>query len=220
MPGRDHPARRAPKGLTRALCWLPLLLAAAFSVSAADVMYRFENADGSPVYSYTLPSDQARYGYQKIDPHTGRVLETVAPQLPPDELAAKLRREQALQDCRDDLERIYNLYGSRTDIERALQNALGSLETRIGQLEANLRQAEREQHRLRSQAADAERAGRQIPRQLLDNIDRSRSQIETLTGEIEHRRAEQVGASARYARELERFLDGTCPEPGTLAEAS
>lgn len=188
--------------------------------AAASVMYKYVNRDGNPVYSYTLPSEQARYGYQKIDAVTGQVLETVAPQLTGEELAEKLRRDAALKACRDELERIYRLYGSEADIERALQHALSSLETRIAQLQTNLRQAEREQERLRSQAADAERAGRQIPARLLDNIERGQSQLTTLAGEIEQRRAEQVQARARYARELERFRDGTCAATPTVAEAN
>jgi chromosome segregation ATPase len=196
---------------------LPVLLAAAFSVAAASVMYRFANADGDPVYSYTLPPGQARHGYQKIDAQTGQVLESVAPQLPPQELAEKLRREQALKECRDELDRIYQLYGSETDIEYALQETLTSLDTRISQLQANLRQASREQGRLRSQAADLERAGREIPRTVLHNIERSGSQIGTLQREIEQRREEQDLARTRSGRELERFRDGTCPEPGTVA---
>lgn len=218
MRGRDRPGMQAARRVIP-LAGLALLLLTAVTSTAATVMYRFENADGTPVYSYTLPAEQARYGYQRIDPQTGRVLETVAPQLPPHELAEKLRREQALTACRDELERIYNLYGAEADIDRALATALESLETRIGQLQANLRQAQREQQRLRAQAADVERAGREIPRRLLDNLERSRSQIENLKGEITQRESEQVQARARYTRELERYRDGTCPEPGTVANA-
>ena len=196
-------------------CMLWLLAGAA--VAASSVMYRFTNEQGDPVYSYTLPPEQVRSGYQKIDPLTGHVLESVAPQLPPRELAEKLRREQAMKDCRDELTRIYQLYGTERDIEYALQDALESLDTRIDQLQANLRQARREQSRLRSQAADAERAGREIPRRLLDSIESSRKQIENLENEIAQRQGEQDQAQARYARDLDRFRDGTCPEPGTLA---
>ena len=143
----------------------------------------------------------------------------VAPQLPPEQLAAKLRREKALQDCRDELDRIYQLYGTETDIEYALQETLGSLDTRIGQLQANLRQAHRERERLRTQAADAERTGREVGASLHENLQRSRSQIAALEAEIRQRGREQEAARARYAHELERFRDGTCPESETLAEA-
>lgn len=203
------------------ICSLALLMLVAHAAAGAQsVMYRYVNEQGDPVYSYTLPAEQAELGYQKVDPETGAILEDVAPQLPPDELAAKQRREQAMQECRDELERIYQLYGTRADIENALEDTLSSLDTRIGQLQANLRQARREQERLRSQAADAERAGREVPRYVQENLRRGRGQIETLGQEIDKREQEKQQARARYAHELERFDDGTCPAPGTLADSS
>lgn len=204
-----------PRIILTLIC-VPLLLTATVPSDAA-VMYRFTNAKGEPVYSDTLPPAQARAGYQKIDSETGQVLESVAPQLPPEKLAEKLRREQALKECRDELDRIYQLYSSESDIEHARGEALSSLENRVKQLQANLRQAGREQGRLRSQAADAERAGREIPAALLQNIQRSRSQIATLKDEIEQRHREQQRAEARYARDLERYRDGSCQ--GALAAA-
>lgn len=197
-----------------------LLLIPAVTLGAGSAMYRYLNEQGDPVYSYTLPSGQAAQGYQKIDPQTGQVLEDVAPALPPEELAAKLRRDEAIRQCEDELERIYRLYSSEADIEHAQQDTLRSLDTRIGQLQANLRQAQREQERLRSQAADAERAGRDVPQNLLDSIRRGRGQIDTLRSEIDQRQREQLEAQARYSHERERFRDGTCPAPGTLADSS
>lgn len=205
------------KILARTCMLCSLLLLFAPSPGMASVMYRFTNARGDPVYSDTLPPEQARAGYQRIDTETGQVLESVAPQLPPDELADKLRREQALKECRDELDRIYQLYGTEADIDHARTEALAALDTRVSQLQANLRQAEREQGRLRSQAADAERAGREIPARVLQNIEHGRSQIRTLQGEIAQRHEEQERAGARYARDLDRFRDGTCP--GTLADS-
>lgn len=203
-----------------------LLLAAALASApataaetAASVMYRFSNEAGDPVYSYTLPPGQVARGYQKVDMRTGRVLQSVAPQLPPDLLAQKLERERALQACQDELDRIYQLYGKESDIELAKSQALASLDTRINQLQANLRQARREQDSLRDQAADIERAGRQIPAVLLENMRRSESQIESLNTEIVQRRDEQDLAEQRFSHELARFRDGNCP-PGNPTLAS
>ncbi len=212
--GRGIPCPAPLKALLRVS--LALLIAAP-SFAAETVVYRYTNAQGEPVFSYTLPPEQVKAGYQKIDMETGQVLESVAPQLPAVELAEKLRREKAEKACRDELDRLYQLYGSESDIDHARAEALASLDTRIEQLQANLRQAEREQNRLRGQAADAERAGREIPPTLLQNIDGSRSQIRTLKAEIAQRHQEEQQADARFAHDHERFRDGTCT--GTLADA-
>lgn len=205
----------APVKLLARLCLV--LLAAAPTLGAATVMYRYVNAQGDPVFSYTLPPDQAKSGYQRIDMDTGKVVESVAPELPPDELAEKLRREKAAKACQEELYRVHQLYGSESDIDHAREEALGSLDTRIEQLEANLRLAQRQQSQLQTQAANVERAGQEIPATLLQNMDSGRSQMKTLKTEIDQRRQEQKQAEERFTRERERFRSGTCP--GTLADA-
>lgn len=218
MPGCDIEWRRRGRfAAVAVLClagWLP-----PGQPLAAELMYRYADERGEPVYSYTLPPDQAPRGYQKIDAQTGQVVETVAPKLSPEEFARKREQELALQACREELERIYTLYGSERDIERALNDTLTSLNTRIDQLEGSLRQARREQDRLQRQAADAERAGRDVPRPLLRSIDSVREQIDNLQQEIEQRRREREQARTRHRHDLERYRDGTCPDPGTLADA-
>jgi hypothetical protein len=198
---------------TRTYIAIVFLALAPLSAGAGTVMFKYVNESGDRVYSYTLPPGQAEHGSQKIDLDTGQVIESVAPQLPPEKLAEKLRQERALAACREELRRLNALYGSEADIERAEQQTLASLETRIGQLQTNRAQAVRELERLRSQAADAERAGAQIPQTLMVKIERSQSQLDTLAQEIDQRRAEQDQARERYRRELERYRDGTCPAP-------
>ncbi len=181
------------------------------AAAAADsVMFKFTDQRGDVVYSYTLPPGQARLGYQKVDVSTGQVVESVAPQLPPEELAEQLRREEALNACRAELARLHALYGSEQDIGHAEREALDSLERRIAQIQGNLALARQEQERLSARAADAERAGRPVSQSLLDKLQRSQSQIRTLMREVEQRRAEQNEARTRYARELQQFRDGDC----------
>ena len=196
-----------------------LLLTGARVSGATSVMYEFPNEAGDPVYAYTLPPGQEKKGYKVIDAETGAIIKQVAPQLPPEELAAKLAREQALRECQAELDRIYQLYGTEKDLDYALEESLASLDTRIGQLQTNLRQARREQSRLRNQAAEAERSGREVSQALSDSIARSHSQIAALEREIDQREQEKAQARERYAYELARFRDGTCPEPETLADS-
>jgi len=196
-----------------------LLLTGARVSGATSVMYEFLNEAGDPVYAYTLPPGQEKKDYKVIDAETGTIIKQVDAQLPPEELAAKLAREQALRECESELDRIYQLYGSEKDIDYALKESLASLDTRIGQLQANLRQARREQSRLRNQAAEAERSGREVSQPLADSISRARSQIATLEQEIAQREQAKAEARERYAYERARFRDGSCPEPETLAQS-
>ncbi|MFW6092338.1 MAG: hypothetical protein ACODAC_00095 [Pseudomonadota bacterium] len=189
------------------------LLGAATGVAAAErVMYRFTDDSGEEVYSYTLPSDQAKDGYDKVDMTTGQVLESVAPQPSPEALAEQKRREAALAACRDELERLYALYGSEAEIEFARKEALQSLENRVEQLESNLARARERREDLSARAASAERAGRDVAPALLDRIERNRARIGSLEDSIRKRREERPEIEARFDHELARFRDGTCPD--------
>lgn len=187
-----------------------LLLAGASFTAAADVMYRYTNAEGNRVFSYTLPADQARHGYEKVDPATGKV-EVVAPELSPEMLASQLQRDQALADCRIELRRINALYSSEREIGAAQVVAIEYLERRVGQIQDNIELADRELEHLQTQAANAERAGRKVAPDLIATIKRRRIQVEVLHQEVAQRREEQAQAEQRFSRELERFRDGTCP---------
>jgi flagellar biosynthesis chaperone FliJ len=189
-----------------------LLTSVSVTAASANVMYRYTNAEGTRVFSYTLPPDQARNGYEKVDLATGQV-EAVAPELPPEVLASQLQRDQAIADCRLELQRVYALYSSERDIGHAQAVALDSLEKRVGQIHDNIRLAERELEHLQKQAANLERAGRAVTADLVATIERRQSQIEVLYQEVAQRRNEVSQAEHRYGRELERFRDGTCPEP-------
>jgi hypothetical protein len=189
-----------------------LLLVGASCIAAAPAsMYRYTTAEGNRVFSYTLPPEQARRGYEMVDLATGRVV-TVAPELPPEELAAQLRRDQALVECQAELQRLNALYSSEREIGDARAVTLDALERRVAQIDDNIRLAERELEHLQSQAANAERAGRRVAEELVQTIQRRQIQIEVLRQEVAQRRDEQTQAGTRFARELERFRDGTCPE--------
>jgi hypothetical protein len=195
---------------------LALALIAPGSAFAA-VMFKYRNAEGDVVFSYTLPPGQAPLGYERVDVGSGKVIESVAPQLPPAELEARQRRERALAECRSELRRIYAMYGSENDIVAAEGAAVDALDRRIGQIQVNLTRTRQELDRLRGQAADMERAGTQVSGTLIERISRNEVQAEQLESEIAHRRDEQDRARERYRHELERFRDGRCPAPEAFA---
>lgn len=219
MPAETTHCDRAGAGYLRRRAALTALIVALMTPAGAvaAVMFKYRNAEGDTVFSYTLPPGQAHLGYERVDLSTGKVLETVAPQLPPAELEARQRRERALAECRAELRRIYALYGSEQDIAVAERGAIEAIDRRIGQIQANLTRTRSELERLRAQAADMERSGTAVTGTLLDRITRNEAQAEQLESEIAQRRDEQDRARARYQHELERFRDGRCPTPEALA---
>lgn len=193
-----------------ALC---LLASLAASVQAGDMrLYRYKDSDGRLVLSQAIPGDQVAGGYQIIDAGTGRVLQTVPPQLDAEQLAAKRARERAQAACMADLERVQTLYSSEREIDRALEEALESIDGRIKNAEANLTQLRREQRKLEKEAARLERSGGALSDMLLSNIERSQAQIETLEAEIAQRHSDKETARARFAEDRMVFERGRCPD--------
>jgi len=196
-----------------------LLALAASAADARNVMYRYTTADGNRVFSYTLPPGQARLGYEKVDMATGRI-ETVAAQRSPEELALAEQQERALADCRQEIQRLFALYSVEEDIDRAQAAALDAVAKRAGQLNVNVDLAEAELERLEEQAANAERAGRAVPEDLIQRMDRGRRQIEALRQQVAAQDGERQQVEQRYQREREQFRQGKCPEPAMNVAAA
>jgi hypothetical protein len=191
-----------------------LLALAASAADARNVMYRYTTPDGSRVFSYTLPPGQARLGYEKVDIATGRV-ESVAPQLSPEELARAERQQQALAECRQELQRLSTLYSVDGDIDRAEAAALEALHKRTGQLNVSAELAAAQLERMEAQAANAERAGRPVPEDLMKRMDSSRRQIDELHRQVAEQSQQREQVEQRYRLEREQFRQGACAEPGT-----
>ena len=190
-----------------------LLLSQAARVEAADVrLFRYVNTDGSLVISHTIPSDKVAGGYDIIDAASGRLLERVPAQLTPEQLAIKQANDRERQACLDDLDRVHSLYSHEKEIDRALEEALASIDSRIKNAEANLTQLRSEQRKLEREAAQLARTGGVLSEILVNNLERAQIQIDTLDGEIAQRRRDKVGARERFAEDREIFLNGRCPD--------
>jgi hypothetical protein len=190
-----------------------LALSLAGTLEASDVrLYRFVNADGSLVISHTIPANKVAGGYDILDAATGRLLERVPAQLTAEQLALKEARDRERQACLEDLDRVQTLYSSESEIDRALREALASIDSRIKNAEANLTQLRFEQRKLEREAAQIERTGGTLSDILVNNIERTQIQIDTLKGEVAQRHRDKVGARERFAEDLEIFRNGRCPE--------
>jgi hypothetical protein len=181
-------------------------------------LYRYKNAEGRVEISNAIPADRVAGGYDVLD-LSGRVLQTVAPQLTAAELAEKEARDRAANACRQNVERVLALYGSVEDIAAAEEQTRRSLDARISTLETNLALERRRLEEHESEAAQRERTGRVITPDITQNIARSRAQIEAIEVELVQRRVERDGAAAQFAEERRLFETGECA-PGSVTAAN
>lgn len=199
-------------GFVVLLVGLALLLGATTS-AAQSRLYRYTNAQGQLEISHAIPTDRVAAGYEVIDSSTGQVIRVVAPQLTPEQLAAKQRREHEAAICNQEMERLRALYGREQDITNASDQAVASLQGRIEQIRANLLIEQRRLEEFQLDAAQLERSGNAVPVRLLNNMKRTEAQVATLEREILQRHAEQDQARSRFQADLELYRQGQCMAP-------
>ncbi len=168
------------------------LMALMFGLTVeASRFFRYEDSEGKLVLSHTIPNERVKFGYEIVDEH-GRTIQTVAPQLSEKAYQAKVAREKAQKDCRDQLSRVRRLYQTDVDIDNAEAQALDRIDNRISNARANLNHVQNQKQELEGQAARRDLAGQKISNALLDNIEKARSQEKNLVDEIDMRFAEKL----------------------------
>ncbi len=184
-------------------CLLSVLLPG--SVHAAK-LYRYKDDNKRWVIASSVPSDRVKNGYEVLD-ETGRVLDTVDPQLAPAEARAYIARLEAKQAREEAVRRINLLYGSEADIDYALKKALLSIDNSMANTTANVRQLRAQRQRLETQAARIQRAGNTLSDDLVANIATLVEQIANLELEMDQRIKQKDVERERHARDRVLFRE-------------
>lgn len=193
------------------------LLAGVVADAAGVRFYRYTNAQGATEISSSIPSDRVKHGYQIIDGTSGRVLQTIDPQLSDEAARRKAAQDAKMADCKAAVRRVRALYQSEAEIFAAETQALESIDTRIVNARANITQLETQLAELEQRAARIERSGQALGVELLSSIESAREQITRLEEEVATRRAEQDTARGEYAAERALFANPRCEELITSA---
>lgn len=209
---------RASRGAVRTVAAAGAVLAllsgvlayAAGADESGGKLYRYKNSHGQVEIGDAVPPERAAGGYEVLDAASGRVLETVAAELTPAQLAAKQARDREAEACQENLERVRALYGSVKDIDAAAEQAERSLETRIGHLQASRSLEQRRLDALQQDAAQRERTGRVVTPEMQADMERSQAQIASIEGEIAQRREEQQASRQQFVAERALFERDRC----------
>lgn len=146
-------------------CTMLVMAVVAPLVSAAE-LYRYTNDQGVVVLDRQgVPPQYVGKGYEVLNDH-GRVVRSV----PPSSREAMQRQLEEQTRASAD-ERLLRLYASPEDVDRAKARKLAELDSVIGIARGNLQSLHTQQANLQSQAAEHERAGRQVPDALIQQLD-------------------------------------------------
>ena len=209
-----HKSRILVSGKTIAMALLMVSWAAA---AHSATLYRYVNEKGFQEIGYSIPSHLVPNGYDVID-ETGRLIKRVAPQLTEEEYAAKLEEERKLEACEYALDRVNRLYESLEDIDKAERLFQKKVAEDLRNNKANLEYLKTTLLENQDLAAQFERQGTPLTDQLLDKIENTEIQIQTIVKQISDAEGSKVSRAREFDEERRMFQLGEC-NPDRLAQA-
>lgn len=180
-----------------------LLLGLLGMTSAQAELYRYVDDKGVVVLERLgVPPQYIGRGYEVLNDQ-GRVIQVVPPAPTAQErqrlLEAKARAGSDAQ--------LLRLYASVEDVERAKKRKLSELDSIMGITRGNLQSLRAQQANLQSQAATHERAGRQVPEQLLTQIDNLAREQASLIRDVERYKQVRKQSEISFASERQRVAE-------------
>lgn len=170
---------------------------------AENVRYRFKNAQGTLVISNNLPAEYAQQGYDIIDT-SNNVIKRVAPAPSKEHVAEAERRREALAAY----EILKRRYSQAEDIERAKQRRLENINTNISILNGTISNLKNKIDELVQQAAAQERAGRTVPKTILNQLEDTKAELSVSEKLLANRQEEYIDAAKRFDENIEVFKIG------------
>lgn len=176
-------------------------LAQAFAESAPEILlYRYTDSRGVTVLDRQgVPSEYIGKGYEVLN-QQGRVVQVV----PPAPTVQEVRQAQAARIQADADAQLLHLYSSVDDVDQARARKLAELDALIASSQGNIDGLATQLGTLQAQAADQERAGRQVPAALLDQMDNLREQQQRLQDDVRRYQATRAQAQSEFARDRAR----------------
>jgi hypothetical protein len=172
--------------------------------AAERVYYRYINEKGSQVIEHSISPEYAQKGYEVVTA-SGKVIKVVPPALSGEE-AAKYNAAKAEAERLAEWDaKLTRRYSKVADIEAAKKRKLVELEGNITILKGNLRGIKSQVAQQQARAADIERAGREVPEAVVNNIQALEKEVVITEQQITLRQDEFNQVAARFDKDMERF---------------
>lgn len=180
-----------------------------FSTSAlatSSKVYRYTDDEGKVIIANSVPPGAEVRGYDILNEH-GQLLQKVLP--PP-----KIDYEAIEQERQDELTRaaqeredraLLKLYSTPSDAIRARDRQLEALKLKIGYAKSSVSSSEKKLATLLQRAADIERAGQEVHKNLTAEIEIIQNQISSGEKEIAQYETEQSEVEEEFEPIIERL---------------
>ncbi len=200
------------KGVRYLLLFGVLGASVQFNTVAAE-LYRYKNEDDVTVLDSHVPARYVKNGYTILS-LDGRVLEVVPRALSEQEIrdrdrrlaeAERIAREKREREIAD--ENLMRLYGSPSDVIRARDARIASIDSLIKTQSGNIQRLENQKRQQESELADIERAGGVIGKDRLSRIRAIDNRIAQVEDEISKKEEEKQALELAYAADLKRVRE-------------
>lgn len=192
--------RQAPR-----IALLAVLLAWTWSapLSAAGYLYRYKDANGRPVISRSIPPQFVEAGYEVLTEQM-RIVRVV----PPADVREKLMEEEkARKERLENDKRLLRTYNSAQEAEESRDRKVQELELFIDTKKKGVDRLQKNLTAALKDAADTERQGKKVSKELLKNIEAIKVQIQEEQAKLITMRDELQEVRARYADDIERLRE-------------
>lgn len=194
------------------LCLVLLLAGEASLVHAqGKEVYRYRNAEGNVVVDHRVPPEYVAGGYEVLNDRG--VVVRVVPRTPSEEERADVSAQKRLQaEAREEEARLRKWdeslllrYSAVADIEAARDRALRDLRVRVSILRGNLGSLRQQIENYQAQAADLERRGSDVDKELLQTIADLQKEVGVTERQIVERQCEVTKAQEQFSADIQRF---------------
>ncbi|TLP68445.1 DUF4124 domain-containing protein [Pseudomonas nitroreducens] len=173
----------------------------AASAGGAVELYRYVDDRGITVIDRLgVPPQYIGKGYQVLNDQ-GRVIREV----PPAPTAAEIEQRKADAARASSDQQLMRMYTSVDDVDRARDRKLAELDGLASVAKGNLQSLKTQQANLQARAADQERAGRQVPDDLVAQLSNLRSDEQRLQQDIARYQQLRTQAQKSFAADRARF---------------
>lgn len=174
-----------------------------FSAASATELYRYVNDKGVVVLDRLgVPPAYVAKGYEVLN-EQGRVIRVVPPAPTAEEMKHLLaERARAGSDMQ-----LLRLYSTPEDVDRAKERKLAELDGLISVASSNLLSLRTQQSNLQAQAAEHERAGREVPDHLIAQIENLKSEQANLRRNIASFRDARVKSADSFDADRDRLRE-------------
>jgi len=181
------------------------------SSAYAKKMYKWVDEHGETKFSDQVPPEDAQYRRESLN-EKGRVV-GVTEQAKTKEQQAIASRLNALKKAQEKIiaqqmandKVLLSTFRNAEDMEASLYATMQSLDAQRNVAQGNLKRVEDQLETQQKKAAELERNGKKVPKNMLDEIKQTEAQIQVAYAEINKQIEKKNRAKAEFEANIERF---------------